>query len=106
MNFISLSYNIARVTYTTEPLINHTLILEIHNRHPNVETRISFNDVVHNLQKSDYSILKWKPEDLETYSQETRAIGSPLELGQELYKDLQHVYLAKPKSEPDKGDEH
>lgn len=47
------------------------------------------------LQKSDYYILKWSPEEKSTYSLESRKLGSPLKYGRELYTDLQTIYLLK-----------
>ena len=51
------------------------------------------------LQKSDFHILKWSTDDMSAYSPELRTLGSPLELGKELYKDLQTTYHSKRQKE-------
>ena len=59
-------------------------------RHPTVEKRLTFCEIIQQLQKSGYHILKWTAEDIKKYNQEARSVGSPLECGQELYKDFLH----------------
>jgi hypothetical protein len=62
-------------------------------RNPNVEERICFCEIIQQLQKSDYELLKWSTEDVNTYSKGSRTIGAPLELGKELFVDLQNTYV-------------
>ena len=75
--------------------MNYTLMTELFSfcRHPNVEERPTFCDIIQDLQKSDFHILKWSAEDKKTYSKEARRLGSSLELGKEMYKELQEAYL-------------
>ena len=72
----------------------HTLYMY---RHPNAEERLIFCDIIQQLQRSDFHILKWSAEDTNKYSKETRTIGSPLDSGKELFKELQHTYIAASK---------
>ena len=58
-----------------------------------MEKRLTFCEIIQQLQKSDYHILKWTAEDIKKYNQEARSVGSPLECSQELYKDLQQTYI-------------
>ena len=65
------------------------------DRNPNVDERPTFCDIMQELQKSDFHILKWSTDDMSAYSPELLTLGSPLELGKGLYKDLQTIYLSK-----------
>ena len=58
-----------------------------------MDKRPTFSDIMQELQKSDFHILKWPVEDVNKYSPEARMLGSPLHLGKELYGDLQTTYL-------------
>ena len=63
-------------------------------RHPEAASRPTFFDTLMALQRPDYQLLKWTLEDEAAYSEEARTIGSPIEAGQELYADMQHVYMS------------
>ena len=67
-------------------------------RHPDSNERPTFGDIMQELQKSDFHIVKWSEEDIKTYSQKTRTLGAPLQLGKELYTDLQATYLDNQKN--------
>ena len=62
-------------------------------RHPEADQRPNFGDIVQQLQKPDFHILKWSAEDKNLCSKEAQTLGSPLHLGKELYKDQQGLYL-------------
>jgi hypothetical protein len=38
---------------------------------------------------SNFHLLKWSAKDISSYDKEMQTIGSPLELGEELYEELQ-----------------
>ena len=61
-------------------------------RNPEVNSRPAFADILIPLQKPDFQILKWSSE--EKYSEEAMVLGSPLDKGHSLHKDLQRSYLA------------
>ena len=61
-------------------------------RHPEAESRPTFFDILLVLQRPDFQLLKWKPEDEAAYSQEARTLGSLAEAGKELYAELQNMY--------------
>ena len=63
-------------------------------REPDPKKRITFDNIVGKLSSSSGMILKWKNED-NTSSPLCSVLGAPLEHGQELYKDLQNLYLTK-----------
>ena len=61
------------------------------NRTPTLRPRAC--DILISLQQPDFRIMKWSEEDLLTCdSQKARVIGSPIEEGYCLYKDLQKAY--------------
>ncbi len=64
-------------------------------RHPDVDQRPCFGEIVQQLQKPDFHILKWSAEDVNAHGQEVRKLGAPSHLGKELYEDLQRTYLQK-----------
>ena len=66
------------------------------SRNPSADDRPSICNIIQDLQRSDFHLLKWNAEDVNAYSKEMRTIGAPLELGEELYMDLQYTYVTKP----------
>ena len=64
-------------------------------RHPEAASRPTFFDTLLALQRPDFQVLKWTCEEVAAYSKEARTIGSPIEAGQELYTDIQHVYVSQ-----------
>ena len=62
---------------------------------PTPASRPHFCDIITQLQQPDFRILRWKEEDLSACeSEEAKIIGSPIEKGYSLYKDLQTSYLS------------
>ena len=55
--------------------------------------RPSFCDIVVSLQLPDFQILKWSPSDEAKYSQAAKTLGEDIEMGQDLYPELQKKYL-------------
>ena len=45
------------------------------------------------IQKPDFQILKWSSEEVNSYSEQARTLGVPLEAGHQLHRDLQRTYL-------------
>jgi hypothetical protein len=68
------------------------------SRNPSADDRPTFCDITQELQKSDFHLLKWSAKDISSYDKEMRTIGSPLELGEELYKELQSTYIMQTES--------
>ena len=69
-------------------------------RHPESGSRPTFFDILLVLQRPDFQLLKWKPEDEATYSQEARTLGNVAEVGKELYAELQSMYMHATHREP------
>ena len=61
-------------------------------RNPSPDSRPSFPDVLVELQRPDFKLLTWTPEDVAAYSEQARTLGAPLEAGEELYTDIQKKY--------------
>ena len=51
------------------------------------------HDVNTRVQKPDFTFLKWSQEEISLYNKASRTLGTPLENGQCLHKDLQRKYL-------------
>ena len=68
-------------------------------RHPEPESRPSFFEILLVLQRPDFQLLRWSPEDKEAYSEQARTLGGPLEDGKELYNEMQTVYATPPARE-------
>ena len=62
-------------------------------RHSEPELRPTFFDVLLVLQRPDFQLLNWLPDDVATYSEQARTLGAPVEAGEELYTELQKTYL-------------
>jgi hypothetical protein len=62
-------------------------------RNPKADGRPTFSDITQGLLKSDFFLLKWSAEDIRAHTKETRTVGAPLELGRELYEELQSTYV-------------
>ena len=62
------------------------------NRHYEPRARIRPEAVVRMLSKSDRVLLQWSDEDKPSAA-EAAMLGKPLNLGEQLYKDLQNVYM-------------
>ena len=63
-------------------------------REPDPKKRITFDNMFGKLCSGSGMILKWKDED-NTSSPLCSVLGAPIEHGQELYKDLQDLYMTK-----------
>ena len=61
-------------------------------RHPKPESRPEFPDIQVELQRPDFKLLTWTAEDVAAYTEQARALGAPLEAGEELYTDIQKTY--------------
>ena len=57
------------------------------------ESRPLFPDILMELQRPDFKLLKWTAEDVSAYSEQARTLGAPLEAGEELYQELQKTYV-------------
>ena len=64
-------------------------------RNPEASSRPSFCAIIIELQHPDFEILKWSDEDKALYSEKAMTLGSPIEEGNNLFKDLQYTYLQK-----------
>ena len=62
-------------------------------RHPVPESRPRALRIVAGLQRPDFVYLKWSPKEVNLYSEDSRTLGTLLENGQSLHKDLQIKYL-------------
>ena len=62
-------------------------------RHPTASSRPGFCDMVVSLQHPDFQVLKWTQKDIDSFDNENaRVLGSPLEAGYCLYRNLQNKY--------------
>ena len=64
-------------------------------RNDEVAERPSFCDIVVSLQLPDFQILKWSPSDEAKYSQAAKTLGEAIEMGRDLYPELQGKYLQR-----------
>ena len=62
-------------------------------RNPVPEARPSFSVMFLELQHPDFKLLTWTAEDVAAYTEQARTLGAPLEAGEELYTDIQKMYL-------------
>ena len=63
------------------------------HRHPDPSSRYQACEITVALQQPDFQILSWTQEDIATCdSEKARVLGSALEEGHCLYKDLQCIY--------------
>ena len=70
-------------------------MIKKHCRNPEATLRLGFCGLVTKLQHPDFKILKWSDEDKALYSEKAMTLGSPIEEGTNLFKDLQCTYLQK-----------
>ena len=61
-------------------------------RHPDTNSRPTFFNILLDLQRPDFQLLKWTLEDVAAYREEARTIGTSVEVGQELFTELQQLY--------------
>ena len=61
-------------------------------RNPVPELRPSFGAMVLELQHPDFKLLIWTSEDVAAHTEQARTLGAPLEAGENLYADIQHIY--------------
>ena len=66
--------------------------MSLSNRHYEPKARIRSEAVVRMLSKSDRVLLQWSDEDKPSAA-EAAMLGGPLHLGEQLYKDLQNIYM-------------
>ena len=66
--------------------------VSLSNRHYEPRARVRSEAVVRMLSKSDRVLLQWSDEDKPSTAEAT-ILGKPLNLGEQLYKDLQNVYM-------------
>ena len=45
------------------------------------------------LQKPDFHVLMWSPEEVISFSKEAMTLGAPIDVGCQLHEDLQNVYV-------------
>ena len=78
-------------------------MIHFHSRKPEAEQRPAFTDIMVLLQKPDFQILKWSKEDIKSSSTAAITLGSSLEAGLGLHKDLRRAYLATTKPQEGSG---
>ena len=61
-------------------------------RQPERSRRPTFSQLVEMLSRADFELFVWEEEDLKGCDQRVKVIGAPLELAQNLYTDMQHMY--------------
>ena len=61
-------------------------------RNPVPELRPSFGAMVLELQHPDFKLLMWTSEDVAAHTEQARTLGAPLEAGESLYTNIQHIY--------------
>ena len=61
-------------------------------RHPDPKARPSSETLVRMLLKSDRKLLHWSDED-KVVASEATILGKPLSFGEQLYEDLQKLYV-------------
>ena len=62
-------------------------------RNPNPAGRLSFDEICNDyLKANDDSLLSWDKSDLEGRSSDATKIGAMLDIGYDLYTDLQKQY--------------
>ena len=66
--------------------------MSLSNRHYEPKARIRSEAVARMLSKSDRVLLQWSDEDTPSAA-EAAMLGRPLHFGEQLYKDLQNVYM-------------
>lgn len=72
---------------------NYVISPFVCNRNPDPSKRSTFDNLLEILQNSDVKMLDWLDSDLEKMtSPQAKVIGSALEEGYSLYKDLQSSY--------------
>ncbi|CAI8017965.1 Ephrin type-A receptor 8 (Fragment) [Geodia barretti] len=59
---------------------------------PESDSRPTFPEIQVELQRPDFKLLTWTAEDVAAYTEEARTLGAPLEVGNELYIDIQKTY--------------
>ena len=57
------------------------------------DSRPGFYEICSMLSLPESKILKWSPEDSETYNEQARTIGAPLEEGENMFIQLHESYL-------------
>ena len=62
-------------------------------RHPKPGMRPQASDILVGIQRPDFILLRWSTNEIDLYSEVSRTLGTPLENGQCLHKDLQDMYL-------------
>ena len=62
------------------------------HRSPEPVSRPTFPDIQVDLQRPDFKLLTWTPEDVAAYTEQARTLGAPLEAGGKLYTDIQKTY--------------
>ena len=68
-------------------------------RNPEADERPAFVDIMIPLQKPDFQILQWSEQDKKSSSDVARTLGSSLEAGLSLHRDLQRSYLTAAKAQ-------
>ena len=68
-------------------------MLYIYHRHPVPESRPITPQIIIGLQRPDFIYCKWSTKETSLYNEASRTLGTPLENGQCLHKDLQRKYL-------------
>ena len=62
------------------------------SRHPDKHARPTFTQLLEALHYSEVRLLSWSEKDLSIHPQ-AAMLGAPLEAGENLYTELQIIYL-------------
>ena len=62
------------------------------HRHPEAEKRPTFDSLVEQLSVPDEELLSWSENEHMVYAQ-AKQVGAKLNMGKDLYKDMQTQYL-------------
>ena len=69
------------------------MILYTYNRHPEARNRPHPGMVLRTLQKSDRNLLQWSMPDDDKTNGQVAMLGAPLTASEQLYPDLQSMYI-------------
>lgn len=67
-------------------------IIICNTRNPVPKARPLFSMIQLELQLPDFTFLTWTVKDVAASTEQARTLGVPLEAGEKLYMDSQHLY--------------
>ena len=71
----------------------NTLLLQ--PRQPESSSRPTFPQLVELLSRADFELFAWEEDDLRNIDPLAKVIGAPLEISENLYRELQNSYVIK-----------